>query len=71
MVHSDLCGPITTVVLNGDRYFISFIDGASGRVSLSLLRIKDEALTAFQNYQARAEKSSGQEVRALRTDGRG
>ena len=71
VVHSDLCGPMQTVGLSGEKYFITFIDEASGRISLSLLRTKDEALTAFQNYRMRAEKSSGKVVKALRTDGGG
>lgn len=71
VVHSDLCGPMQTIGLNGERSFISFIDETSGRVSLSLLCTKDEVLMAFQNYRGRAEKSSGKEVKALRTDGGG
>ena len=71
MLHSDLFGPMQTVGLNGERYLISFIDETSGGVSLSLLSTKDEALTAFQNYQARAKESSGKELKAVRSDGGG
>ena len=71
VVHSDLCGPMQTVGLTGERYFITFINQASGRVSPSLLRTKDEALTAFQVYRARAEKSSGKEIKSFRSDGGG
>lgn len=71
VVHSDLCGPMQTVGLSGERYFITFIDETSGRVSLSLLRTKDQALATFQAYRARAEKSGGKEIKAFRTDGGG
>jgi len=71
VVHSDLCGPMQTVGIIGERYFITFVDETSGRISLSLLRTKDEALTAFQAYRARAEKSSGKEIKALWSDGGG
>jgi len=65
MVYSDLGGPMQTVGISGDRYFITFVDETSGRISLSLLRTKDDALRAFQAYRARAEKSRGKEIKAL------
>lgn len=52
VIHTDLYGPMQTVGLSGERYFITFIDECSGRVSLSLLHSKDEPLTVFQTYQA-------------------
>ena len=60
-----------TAGLNGDRYFISFINESSGRIRLFLLRTKNEALTAFQDYRVRAEKKSGKGLKALRSDGGG
>jgi len=71
VVHSDLCGPMQTTSINGERYFITFTDEMSGRVSIYLLPTKDRALAAFQAYRARAEKSSGKEIKALRTDAGG
>jgi len=71
VVHSDLCGPMQTVGLNGEKYFVTFIDETSGRVSITLLWSKDGALTAFKDYRARAEKNSGREIRPFRSDGGG
>jgi len=71
VMHCDLCGPMETVGLNGERYFVTFIDETSGRVSSILLGSKDGALTAFKDYRARAEKNGGQELRALRSNGGG
>jgi len=71
VVHSDICGPMQTTRLNGERYFVTFIDEMSGRVSISLLNSKDETLSAFRSYRARAEKSSGTAIRAFRSDGGG
>jgi len=70
-VHSDLCCPMQTLGISGERYFITFVDETSGRISLSLLRTKDEALNAFQTYRARAEKGSGKEIKAFWSDGGG
>ena len=56
---------------NGERYFITFIDERSGRVSITLLNSKDGAFAAFRSYRARAEKSSGRNIKAFRSDGGG
>jgi len=68
IVHSDLCGPMQTVGLNGERYFVILIDEMSGWVSIALLNTKDGALKAFESYRARAEKSSGKVIKVFRSD---
>jgi len=67
IIYRDLCGPMQTPTHTGERYLITFIDGASGSVSISLLKTKDGALAAFQGYQARAEKARRMEIHSLRT----
>ena len=57
--------------LNGQRYFITFIDELSGRVGITLLHRKSDAMTAFKGYPSRAERSSGKKIQALRSDGGG
>jgi len=71
VIHSDLCGLMQTTCINGERYFITFTDEMSGRVSIYLLPTKDGELAAFQAYRARVEKSGAKEIKALRTDGGG
>jgi len=68
VVYSDLCGPMQTIGISGERYFIIFVYETSGPISLSLLRTTDKALTAFQAYRARPEKYSGKEINALWSD---
>jgi len=63
----DQCRP----TINGERYFITFTDRQSGRVSVCLLHTKDGALAAFQAYKARAERASGKEIKSLWSDGGG
>jgi len=69
VVHSDLCGPMQTAGLCGEMYFIPFIDESSRWVSVSLQHTKDGALAAFEGYRVRAEKSSGRDIKVLRSDG--
>ena len=68
IVHSDICSPMQTPTLSGKRYFVTFTDEKSGRVSICLLQTQDDALEALQAYRARAEKSSSKEIKAFRTD---
>ena len=70
-IHTDLCGPMQTPTLTGEPYFIAFTDEMSGRISISLMTSKDGALAAFQAYRARAEKTSGKQIKSLRSDGGG
>ena len=71
VVHSDICGPMQVSTISGERYFITFIDEQSGRIAVTLLKGKSEAVGAFQGYKARAEKEAGREMKLLRTDGGG
>lgn len=71
VIHTNVCGPMQTPTLTGERYFIAFTDEMSGRVSISLLSSKDGALAAFQAYRARAEKTSGKAIKIMRSDGGG
>jgi len=71
VVHTDICGPMQTPTINGERYFNTFTDGQSGLVSVCLLHTKDRALAGFQAYKARAERASGKEIKSLRSDGGG
>ena len=71
VVHSDLCMPMQTTGLNGERYFVTFIDEMSGPVSITLWNSQGGALTAFLSCCGRAEKRSGHQIRAFRSDGRG
>jgi len=71
VVHSDICGPMQVSTLSGERYFITFIDEMSGRIAVTLLKAKCEALGVFQAYKARAEKEAGREIKRFRTYGGG
>jgi len=68
-INSALCGPMHGIGLCGERYFTPFIAETSGRGRRSLLQTKDDALSAFQVYRARAEKSSGKHIKSFKSDG--
>ena len=70
-IHTDVCGPMQTPTTTGERYFVTFIDEASGRVAATLIRNKDEVLANFAVYPQRAEKDTEREIKTLRSDGGG
>ena len=70
-VHSDVCGPMQVATPSGDHYFATFIDEASGRLAVALLRTKGEVFDNFIIYRRHAEKDTGKKIRNLRSDGGG
>ena len=45
LVHSDICGPMSSHPLRGYEYFITFIDDFSRKTWIYFLRMKDEVFT--------------------------
>jgi transposase InsO family protein len=70
LIHSDICGPMTPS-RDGFRYFITFIDDCTRHVVVCLLRDKSEAMQAFLDFKASAEKGTQRNVEQFRTDGGG
>jgi hypothetical protein len=68
LVHGDICGPISLVTPSGNRYFLLLVDDYSRYMWVVLLPTKDGALAAIKNVQAAAERKSGKQLCALRTD---
>ena len=42
LVHSNVCGPMDVETLGGNKHFITFIDDATRKVWIYLLRSKDQ-----------------------------
>lgn len=71
VIYSDVCGPIDTVSLGGNKYFVSFIDEFSRKIWVYLLKAKSEVFSVFKVFKSMAEKQSGKYIKVLRTDGGG
>ena len=50
LVHIDLCGPTKTTSLNGEKYFMLFIDDYSRIVWVMFLKHKSEAFDCFKFF---------------------
>ena len=70
-MHSDVCGPMPVLSLGGALYFVTFIDDATRKVWVYILKRKDEVLATFQKFLALVENQSGKKLRCLRTDNGG
>ena len=71
LVHTDVCGPMTTQAKEGYSYFITFIDDLSRFGHVYLMKHKSEAFDKFKEYQSIVEKQTGHSIKALRSDRRG
>ena len=58
LIHSDLCGPLSTPSVGGSRYFIVYIDDFSRSCWVYFLRGKDkvEVTSRFQEFKAYIDK---------------
>ena len=71
LIHTDVCGKISTKSLSGAEYFVTFIDDYSRRVWVYFIRNKSEVFGRFVEWKAMVEKSTGAHVKTLRSDNGG
>ena len=68
-IYSDLCGPLKDKTFDKYRYFITFLDKKTKYLEVKLLRTKDEAYKAFQEFKNQAENNtSNKRIRIYSTD---
>ena len=67
-IYSDVCGPFEVESLGGNRYFATFIDEASRKVWVELLKSKDQVFEYFRNFHAMVERSTGRQLKCLHSD---
>ena len=53
------------------HYFVTFIDYYSRKLWVSILKTKDQGLSIFKEFQARAEREFRQKLKAIQTDNGG
>lgn len=68
LVHTDVCGPIAPTSASGKRYVVNFIDDYSRKCWSFLLADKFEAMQAFKEFKAAAEREMGLNLVSLRSD---
>jgi hypothetical protein len=68
LLHMDLCGPITPSTFAGNRYFMLTVDDFSHWMWVFVIKLKDQALAAFEKFKPLAENTVGRTIKTLRTD---
>lgn len=67
LVHSDVCGKMSSESLSGGEYFLTFIDDKTRYVWVYVLKSKDQVFSCFLEWKSMVERSTGQQLKTLRT----
>ena len=52
IVHSDVCGPMSSSSLSGYVYYVSFINDFSRKTWIYFMKNKDEVFNKFKEFKA-------------------
>ena len=59
LIHSDICGPMSTTSLSNNVYFALFIDDFSRMTWVYFLKTKSQVLSMFKSFKKMVETQSG------------
>ena len=73
LIHSNLCGLMSSVSLRGYEYYVTFITDHSRKTWIYFLKSKksEEVLQRLQEFKALMENQTGRKIRVLRSDNGG
>jgi transposase InsO family protein len=71
IIHSDVCGPMSTTSLSRYVYYVSFIDDYSRKTWIYFLKAKNEVFNKFKEFKALVENLSEKKIKILRSDNGG
>ena len=71
LVHSDVCGPMPTESIGGNKYFVTFMDDFYRYCAVYFLRSKSEIPDKFKEFEARVSNGCGERLGTLRSDNGG
>ena len=68
IIHVDLCGPTRNQALQGERYFVLFVDDYTRMMWIYFIKYKSETFECFKNLKALVENEKDSKIKCLRTD---
>ena len=68
LVHTDVCGPMSTSARGGYFYFITFTDDLSRYGYVYLMKHKSDSFEMFKRFRSEVEKQTGKSIKTLRSD---
>ena len=64
-VHSDVCGPMPTQSIGGNKYFVTFIDDYSRYCKVYFMKYKSEVFNKFKEFESITTKEYGCSIGTL------
>ena len=71
IVHSDVCGPMTSTSLRGHVHYVSFIDDYSRKTWIYFLKGKNEVFSKFKEFKALVENLSKKKIKIFKSNNGG
>ena len=71
LIQSDLCGPMTFPLENGNKYSITFIDDFTRMCYIYLLKSKSQSFDTFKNFHLWIKIEAQLNIGTLRTNNGG
>jgi hypothetical protein len=68
LIHTDVCGPMSTTARGGFQYFITFTDDFSRYGYIYLMRHKSESFEKFKEFQNEVQNQLGKTIKFLLYD---
>ncbi|KAM1999944.1 hypothetical protein ACFX16_007308 [Malus domestica] len=68
LIHTDVCGPMSTTSRGGFSYYITFTDDHSRFSYVYLMKYKSESFERFKEFKNEVEKQTGKQIKTLRSD---
>jgi hypothetical protein len=71
LIHTDVCGPMSSASLNGFLYYVTFIDDFSRKSWIFFMKTKGRVFQRFQEFKALVENQTRKKIKVLRSDNGG
>ena len=68
LIHTDVCGPISSIARGGYQYFITFTNDFTRYGYIYLMRHKSESFEKFKLFKNEVQNQLGKNIKTLRSD---
>ena len=68
IIHSGLDGPMESSSIDGNRYFILFVDDYTSHVWVTFMKSKEQTLEAFKTFSTMIRERTGRNIKSFRSD---
>ena len=68
LIHTNVCGPISSIARGGYQYFITFTDDFCRYGYIYLMKHKSESFEKFKLFENEVQNHLGKNIKTLRSD---